>query len=334
MDFFLHIFQNTWAWIDAPLVNMATQMSARLFAYVRPNLKTVTLLFLSFTIASSILRSVGQDMFLRFLPALVSVALFMTTILTVPFYEKTIILMWQHVPAGLVASITGDQNQGTVPQLLDTSMIKSVLGGTTILEGIATSIFNPQTWVLMIMATALIGFAIMAHVVEFGGYVALDFIMAMLVGIGPVALAFGPFEKTRGIAISWLACLATAALATGMLVAAVVLISGIEGNLAQQVIQIKSNGAGAFGAELIGMGIAAGVYVLFGYLATKATPLAGAIFNGVTGSINGIIGAPAAAGAAGYNAVRNVTSGSSSGAGASPTAQAASSPPGRPLGRP
>jgi hypothetical protein len=333
MDFFLHIFANTWAWLDAPLVDLATQMSGRLFAYVRPNLKTITILFLSFTIASSIMRSVGQDMFMRFLPALVSVALFMTTILTVPFYQKTIIYMWQHVPAGLIAAITGNQNQGNVPQLIDQSMIKSILGGTTILESISTSIFNPQTWVLMIMCLALIAFAILAHVVEFASFVALFFIMALLVGIGPIALAFGPFDRTRGIAISWLACLATAAMATGLLVATVVLISGVEGKLAQEVMNIKGNGAGAFGAQLVGMGIAAGVYVLCGYLATKATPLAAAIFNGVTGSINGIIGAPAAAGAAGYRAAFNTTPASSGGTAAS-AAQAAVAPPGRPIGRP
>jgi hypothetical protein len=333
MDFFLHIFANTWAWIDAPLVNMATQMSTRLFAYVRPNMKTISILFFSFTVLSSVMRSMGEDVFMRSLPALISLALFSTTFLTVPFYEKTIILMWQHVPAGLVAAITGDQNQGNVPQVLDTSMVKSVLGGTTILEGISTSILNPQTWVLMIMATALIAFAIMAHVLEFFSYLALDWIMAMLVGVGPVALAFGPFEKTRGIAISWLACLATSALATGMLVAAVVLISGVESNLAQQVIQIKGNGPGAFGAELIGMGIAAGVYVLFGYLATKATPLASAIFNGVTGSINGIIGAPVAA------LPDKPSPGAPSAAPASASmgssySTAPAAPPGRPIGRP
>jgi hypothetical protein len=333
-NFFLHPFANFWVWIDAPLVDMATQMSTRLFAYVRPNMKTISILFMSLTIMSSVMRSMGEDVFMRSLPALISLALFSTTFLTVPFYQKTIIYMWQHVPAGLVAAITGGQNQGGVPQIIDTSMVKSVLGGTTILESISTSMFNPMTWALMLCAVTLIFFAVMAHVVEFGGFVLLDYIMALLVGVGPIALAFGPFEKTRGITISWLACLATTVMAMGMLVGTIVMILGVEGKIAQEVINIKGGGAAAVGFQIIGMIMAAAGYLMFGWFAMKAQPLAAAIFNGVTASINTIIGAPAAAGAAGYNAARNMAGGSSSSAGSSPSAQTAASPPGRPLGRP
>lgn len=331
VGFFLHIYAQTWSFVEPALTAISSQIATRLIAYVRGNMKTVIVVFLAVTLAGIMMRSLGEDWFMRWFPALIVIAIFTGFVITVPFYTNVIIAIWTKVPTSLIAAITGNAAAQNVPASLDISQAKSVLGATTILENISTGVLNPQTWVIAFMVVVLIVFSVLAHMIMFGCFVLLAFTGSLLIGIGPIALAFGPFPRTQSIMTNWLACLATTMLATGMLVASLVIIISIQTTLATQLLTLPAGGQGAFGMQIVGMAVAACVYIMFGWLAKQSIPLAAWIFSGVTGRVDAMIGAPGTAfrsipGAAG-SVGTPVTTGSTS------ASSSASSPPGQPIGR-
>jgi hypothetical protein len=333
--FFFHPFENIWSWIQQPLISITTQMSGRMITYVRTQMQSFLILSIALVIAGSLMRSMGQDWFGSLMPQLIIAALVMTTFLSAGWYTSTIIGLWQGVPVSLISAITGGPAAANVPAALDVSMVRGCLAATNILENISTGMLNPATWVVAFMVVIEIMFCIVAHVVMFATFAGLSFTGALLVSCaGPVAIAFYAFRNTRAITLSFLACLATTMFATVLLVASLTIIIALEDRLAAEVRSIPlTAGTGWLGDVIIGLGCSAASYIFFGWLAKQSVPLAGAIFGGVTGSINSIVNAPETGGRWLANKMFGGGGGSPAPSGGSSSSSSPSSPPGRSLGR-
>lgn len=346
LDLIRHFWENLTNPLIAPLNAMVMQMASGLIRWLHANMRTVLIISTSVGFVGALLRN--EDFFLSMVRRLTPLVITVTSLLAVPIYQNVFVNLAMHLPASLIAATTGTPAEANVFAAIDTAQLKSIIGPTTFLEHMTISVWTPTSFVVALMVAAELIATVVAYGVMATCEVMLMLAQGLTLAIGPIALAFFGWERTRNISFAWVSVLMTTIASQVMLGMVITFIIGVEDKLAFNLLTMPQSGQGAFGIAIATLAIAIGVYLLLPLLALFVVPLSRAIFSGVTGAIGPIISgasnaarqtasqvAGGVAGAAGSVAgAAGSLMGARSGGGGSSSSAAAVAPPGRPLGRP
>jgi type IV secretion system protein VirB6 len=286
-----HIFAQIWQYVGQPLNTLITAVYTGMFAYVSPGFKGAVVLFMSLCggmVASGKMGSIRQD----WLPILIRIA-FIGAISNVTFFNTVIRdTMLHRVPEGLINTIAaagGAQNltNANVPETFDKTFIDAMASGIKVAQDSSGGGFAVAIARAIFIYVIYLPLAAVAVFIAFAIWFSAQFLLSMVVAVGPIFIAFLAFPATKRYGDMWI----SAGLGMGLLQALVMLalsmIIAVETFLVKGILTMNTGAADASTSQIVMLIAAVAVYLLFAYVIKQIPGLTTAMIGGAHAQLSG-----------------------------------------------